>query len=74
MSKPTNDDVPYKCDTFSVAEIKAANERHDRTNGWSPRFAHCFTNLMRHPESTFAPAERAFERSPLVDGNASLAR
>ena len=71
MSKPTNDDVPYKCDTYSVEEILRANERHDRANGWTPRWANLFTNLMRHPESTLAPAERAFEREQATDDSRS---
>ena len=61
MSKQ-NGDVPYQCETYSIEAIKAANERHDRVNGWSHACPHQFTNLGRFPETTTLPAERAFER------------
>ena len=63
-----HDEEPYRTDAYSLADIVAANERHDRAYGWSYLCATCYTNLLRFPESTTLPVGRAFER-----GNAETA-
>ncbi len=44
-------DIPLETGIFSMAEIEAANRRHDRQYGFSFRDTHHYSNLMRHPES-----------------------
>ena len=57
MSK-YHDETPYVVDVYPLADIIAANKRHDRELGWSTRWPRCFTNMRRFPETTSLTVEQ----------------